>query len=110
AWFSGRGWRVRRHQAEMLDAADTGQHALLVADTGAGKTLAGFLPTLADFTPSRLGDRPVPDGLHTLYVSPLKALAHDVQRNLMAPIEDIGLLIRVETRSGDTPSDRKARQ
>ncbi|WP_309141091.1 ligase-associated DNA damage response DEXH box helicase [Novosphingobium sp. G106] len=110
AWFEGRGWRVRRHQSEMLEASDAGQHALLVADTGAGKTLAGFLPTLADFAPSRLADAPVPDGLHTLYVSPLKALAHDVQRNLMAPIEEIGLPIRVETRSGDTPSDRKARQ
>jgi ATP-dependent helicase Lhr and Lhr-like helicase len=110
AWFAGRGWRVRRHQTEMLAAADAGQHALLVADTGAGKTLAGFLPTLADFTPSRLDGAPLPEGLHTLYVSPLKALAHDVQRNLMAPIEEIGLPIRVETRSGDTPSDRKARQ
>lgn len=94
----------------MLSADDAGLHALLVADTGAGKTLAGFLPTLADFAPSRLGGAPVPDGLHTLYVSPLKALAHDVQRNLMAPVEEIGLPIRVETRSGDTPSDRKARQ
>ena len=110
AWFEGRGWRVRRHQSEMLEAADAGQHTLLIADTGAGKTLAGFLPTLADFTPSRLGGRAPPEGLHTLYVSPLKALAHDVQRNLMAPIEEIGLPIRVETRSGDTPSDRKARQ
>jgi ATP-dependent Lhr-like helicase len=109
-WFDARGWRVRRHQAEMLAAADAGEHALLVADTGAGKTLAGFLPTLADFTPSRLGGVKPAEGLHTLYVSPLKALAHDVQRNLMAPIDDLGLPIRVETRSGDTPSDRKARQ
>ncbi|HEY8604299.1 ligase-associated DNA damage response DEXH box helicase [Tsuneonella suprasediminis] len=109
-WFAGRGWRVRRHQAEMLDARDDGRHALLVADTGAGKTLAGFLPTLADFCPSRLDGAPVPEGLHTLYVSPLKALAHDVQRNLMAPIEEMDLPIRVETRSGDTPSDRKKRQ
>jgi len=108
AWFAGRGWQARRHQRAMLAVADAGQHALLVADTGAGKTLAGFLPTLADFAPSR-GAMP-PDGLHTLYVSPLKALAHDVQRNLMTPIEEIGLPIRVETRSGDTPSDRKARQ
>lgn len=109
-WFSGRGWRVRRHQEDMLAAADRGEHALLVADTGAGKTLAGFLPTLADFTPSRLGDASPPEGLHTLYVSPLKALAHDVQRNLIAPVEEMGLPIRVETRSGDTPSDRKKRQ
>ncbi len=94
----------------MLAASDAGRHALLVADTGAGKTLAGFLPTLAAFCPSRLEGKAPPDGLHTLYVSPLKALAHDVQRNLIAPIEEIGLPIRVETRSGDTPSDRKKRQ
>jgi ATP-dependent Lhr-like helicase len=108
AWFAGRGWRVRDHQAAMLAASDAGLHALLVADTGAGKTLAGFLPTLADFCPSR-GALP-DDGLHTLYVSPLKALAHDVQRNLLAPVEEMGLPIRIETRSGDTPSDRKRRQ
>jgi len=108
AWFAGRGWRVRRHQVEMLAASEAGRHALLVADTGAGKTLAGFLPTLAAFCPSR-GKLP-PDGLHTLYVSPLKALAHDVQRNLVAPVEEVGLPLRIETRSGDTPSDRKKRQ
>ena len=109
-WFAGRGWRVRRHQAEMLRVADAGRHALLVADTGAGKTLAGFLPTLADFTPSRLAGAGPPEGLHTLYVSPLKALAHDVQRNLVTPVEEMGLPIRIETRSGDTPSERKKRQ
>ena len=109
-WFTAQGWRVRSHQTGMLAAADAGQHALLVADTGAGKTLAGFLPTLAAFTPERLAGAPPPDGLHTLYVSPLKALAHDVQRNLLKPIADLALPIKVETRSGDTPSDRKARQ
>ena len=108
AWFAARGWRVRQHQSEMLAASEAGRHALLVADTGAGKTLAGFLPTLAAFCPSR-GALPE-DGLHTLYVSPLKALAHDVQRNLLTPVEEIGLPIRIETRSGDTPSDRKKRQ
>lgn len=101
---------MRRHQSEMLAADNAGDHALLVADTGAGKTLAGFLPTLAEFCPSRLDNRAPPEGLHTLYISPLKALAHDVQRNLLTPIEEIGLPIRVETRSGDTPSNRKARQ
>jgi len=83
---------------------------MLVADTGAGKTLAGFLPTLADFCPSRIEDGKPPEGLHTLYVSPLKALAHDVQRNLVTPVEEMGLDLRIETRSGDTPSDRKKRQ
>jgi len=86
----------------MLAAAR--QHRLLVATTGAGKTLSGFLPTLAALieTPH--------EGLHTLYVSPLKALAVDVQRNLLMPIEEMGLTITVETRTGDTPADRKARQ
>ncbi|MEE4204742.1 MAG: DEAD/DEAH box helicase, partial [Erythrobacter sp.] len=86
-WFAGRGWRIRRHQLEMLDKARAGRDALLVADTGAGKTLAGFLPTLCDFAPSALAGAAPPDGLHTLYVSPLKALAHDVKRNLLMPVE-----------------------
>ncbi len=107
-WFDVRDWRVRRHQSDMLAKAHEGRHALLVADTGAGKTLAGFLPTLCDFAPS--ASVPPEDGLHTLYVSPLKALAHDVKRNLLTPIEEIGLSIRVETRSGDTSSDSKRRQ
>jgi ATP-dependent Lhr-like helicase len=103
-WFADKGWQPRRHQLEMLAAARAGRNALLVAPTGAGKTLAGFLASLSDLieTPS--------DGLHTLYVSPLKALAVDVQRNLLTPIEEMGLPIRVETRTGDTPSDRKTRQ
>jgi ATP-dependent Lhr-like helicase len=103
-WFAGRGWRLRRHQLELLDAAQDGVHALLVAATGAGKTLAGFVPTIVDLIGNPC------EGLHTLYISPLKALAVDVQRNLLTPIEEMGLDIRVETRTGDTPSDRKARQ
>lgn len=88
----------------MLDIARRGGDALLVAATGSGKTLAGFLPTICD-----LIERPS-DCLHTLYVSPLKALGVDVQRNLLGPISEMGVDIRVETRSGDTPSNRKARQ
>ena len=109
-WFARRGWQIRRHQREMLAADRAGKHALLVADTGAGKTLAGFLPTLVDFCPSQRDCKATATGLHTLYVSPLKALATDVQRNLVTPVEEMGLAIRIETRSGDTPSDRKARQ
>ncbi len=109
-WFAGRDWRIRSHQTEMYSAALAGKHTMLVADTGAGKTLAGFLPTLADFCPSQFGDTPPADTLHTLYISPLKALAHDVQRNLVTPVAEMGLPLRIETRSGDTPSDRKRRQ
>jgi ATP-dependent Lhr-like helicase len=104
AWFAEKGWSPRRHQIEMLEAARAGRSALLVAPTGAGKTLAGFLATL-----SELVEHPT-DGLHTLYISPLKALAVDVQRNLLTPVAEMDLPIRVETRTGDTPSDRKARQ
>ncbi len=77
---------------------------MLIAPTGAGKTLAGFLPTLNDLIP-----RPQ-QGIHTLYLSPLKALAVDVARNLTDPINEMGVKISVETRTGDTPSHRKARQ
>ncbi|NJC34899.1 ATP-dependent Lhr-like helicase [Sphingomonas jejuensis] len=104
AWLQGRGWALRRHQRDMLAAAADRRHALLVAATGAGKTLSGFLPSIQS-----LIEQPR-DGLHTLYVSPLKALAVDVRRNLLAPIEEMGVDITVEARSGDTPSDRKARQ
>jgi ATP-dependent helicase Lhr and Lhr-like helicase len=103
-WFAAKGWAPRRHQLEMLAAAQAGRSALLVAPTGAGKTLAGFLPTLAE-----LVEQPS-DGLHTLYISPLKALAVDVQRNLLTPVAEMDLPIRVETRTGDTPAERKARQ
>ena len=104
-WFAQRGWRPRRHQLEMLAAARAGQHALLVAATGAGKTLAGFLPVLA--AAAEQGPRP---GLKAIYVSPLKALAADVERNLLLPIREAGLPLKVETRTGDTGSDAKKRQ
>ncbi|MFY8032190.1 MAG: DEAD/DEAH box helicase, partial [Devosia sp.] len=96
SWFAGKGWAVRPHQRDVLEATEAGASALLIAPTGAGKTLAGFLPTLND-----LAHAPR-QGIHTLYISPLKALAVDVQRNLMTPIEEIGLKIKVETRTGDT--------
>src|ERR1043165_4497280 len=104
SWFAAKGWAPRRHQLEMLDAARAGRSALLAAPTGAAKTTAGFLPSIVELT-----EAPT-DGLHSLYISPLKALAVDVQRNLLTPIEEMGLQIRVETRTGVTPSDRKARQ
>ncbi|WP_417725619.1 ligase-associated DNA damage response DEXH box helicase [Salipiger sp.] len=102
-WFDGRGWQVHPHQQAMLDRAGA-PCLLLIAPTGGGKTLAGFLPTLAE-----LAEDSAP-GLHTLYVSPLKALATDIRRNLLVPIEEAGLAIRVEDRTGDTPSSRKRRQ
>ena len=106
-WFATRNWRPHPHQLDLLARAqskESGTADLLIAPTGAGKTLAGFLPSLA-----ALHDAP-PDGLHTLYISPLKALAADIRRNLEAPIAEIGLPIRVEDRTGDTTSHARARQ
>jgi ATP-dependent Lhr-like helicase len=78
AWFAGRGWQPHEHQLALLDLDRRGRSALLVAPTGGGKTLAGFLPSLID-----LAEHPR-DGLHTLYVSPLKALAVDTRRRQSA--------------------------
>ncbi len=122
-WFAARGWAPRAHQLDLLAAARAGKSTLLIAPTGAGKTLAGFLPTLVELTEARAAPAkrkpPAPAGrtppprtspLHTLYISPLKALAVDIARNLEAPIAEMGLPIRVETRTGDTPASRRARQ
>ncbi|MDQ3125874.1 MAG: DEAD/DEAH box helicase, partial [Pseudomonadota bacterium] len=95
----------------MIAAARAGSHALLVAPTGGGKTLAGFLPSLVEL--AERGPRPAfgpGSGVHTLYLSPLKALTTDVERNLMTPIREIGLNIHVESRTGDTKQSKKQRQ
>jgi ATP-dependent Lhr-like helicase len=102
AWFAGRGWQIHPHQQAMLARA-TAPALLLVAPTGGGKTLAGFLPTLAECAGGHAG-------LHTIYVSPLKALAADIRRNLRAPVEEMALPIRIEDRTGDTSSTQKRRQ
>ncbi len=155
-WFAARGWSPRPHQLELLAKAREGRSALLIAPTGAGKTLAGFLPTLVELSgevsraqrpplPPRSGGEglgvgrlpegtmlasslphlPTPDpspprksasggerggGLHTLYISPLKALAVDIARNLETPVAEMRLPIRIETRTGDTPAARRQRQ
>jgi ATP-dependent Lhr-like helicase len=107
-WFAKRGWSPRAHQLAMVERAAAGRDALLIAPTGGGKTLAGFLPSLVE-----LSERPpanTPPGLHTLYISPLKALAVDVERNLLAPILEMGLPIVAESRTGDTGVARRQRQ
>ncbi len=102
-WFAARGWQVHPHQQALLDRADA-PATLLVAPTGGGKTLAGFLPSLVELA---AGDRP---GLHMLYISPLKALAADVRRNLTRPVEEMGLPVRIEDRTGDTSYTKRRRQ
>jgi ATP-dependent helicase Lhr and Lhr-like helicase len=105
AWFAARGWAPREHQLAIFAKAEAGENALLIAPTGAGKTLAGFLPSLVD-----IERRKGRGGLHTLYISPLKALAVDIARNLATPVEEMGLPIRLETRTGDTSPSKRQRQ
>ena len=110
-WFAEKGWWPRAHQLELLRRAEAGDSTLLIAPTGAGKTLAGFLPSLTDLT--RRGKIPPGSaftGIHTLYVSPLKALAVDIERNLMKPVEEMGLPVTIENRTGDTPVAKRQRQ
>ncbi|MCC6006703.1 MAG: ligase-associated DNA damage response DEXH box helicase [Rhodobacteraceae bacterium] len=100
AWFARRGWTPHPHQLALLAA---GGDRLLIAPTGGGKTLAGFLPALVDLADGRTG-------LHTLYVSPLKALAADIRRNLSVPVAELGLPVRIEDRTADTAARQKSRQ
>lgn len=106
-WFASRGWGPRPHQLALVEQASRGTSVLLVAPTGGGKTLAGFLPSLIALAllPARRTRV-----LHTLYISPLKALAVDVARNLEAPVAEMGLDVKIETRTGDTPAGRRQRQ
>ena len=108
AWFARRGWMPRDHQLEMVRTGLAGHHSLLIAPTGGGKTLAGFLPSLIEL--SERPPRNTPAGIHTLYISSLKALAVDVERNLIAPILEMGLKVVAESRTGDTGISRRARQ
>jgi ATP-dependent Lhr-like helicase len=102
-WFAAKGWSIHPHQQAMLDRADA-PALLLIAPTGGGKTLSGFLPTLIDLaqTPHT--------GMHTLYISPLKALAADIRRNLTTPVTEMALDIRIEERTGDTAASLRKRQ
>ncbi len=103
-WFQTKGWSAYPHQLEMIEQVQNGKSILLIAPTGAGKTLSGFLPSLIDLAQT------AHQGLHTLYLSPIKALAVDIARNLDTPISEMGLPISLETRTGDTPQAKRNRQ
>jgi ATP-dependent Lhr-like helicase len=118
-WFDARGWAPRAHQLDLLAKAREGRSVLLIAPTGGGKTLAGFLPTLVELqarsAPAKTLESTGRDlvrgqGLHTLYISPLKALAVDIARNLEIPVKEMGLRVKLETRTGDTPASKRQRQ
>ena len=101
-WFAAKGWSPHPHQRALL--AGQAASTLLIAPTGGGKTLAGFLPSLVE-----LSEGPH-QGMHTLYISPLKALASDIRRNLETPVREMGLDLRIEDRTGDTKQSQRQRQ
>ncbi|MBP2463358.1 MULTISPECIES: ligase-associated DNA damage response DEXH box helicase [unclassified Rhizobium] len=110
-WFAEKGWSPRAHQLELLARAQAGENMLLIAPTGAGKTLAGFMPSLTDLVMrGKIPPGSAFTGIHTLYISPLKALTVDIERNLMKPVTEMGLAVTVENRTGDTPQSKRQRQ
>jgi ATP-dependent Lhr-like helicase len=103
-WFASRGWRPHPYQRAMVDAFRRRHSTMLIAPTGGGKTLSGFLPSLIHIHETGA------QGIHTLYISPLKALANDIERNLTRPVSEMGLAVTLESRTGDTPAAKRARQ
>ena len=100
-WFANAFAEPTAVQAQAWPAIATGSHTLISAPTGSGKTLAAFLWGI-----DRLAADPLPDDdRHTrlVYISPLKALSYDIERNLRAPLRGIGADIEVAIRTGDTP-------
>src|SRR5436189_505169 len=106
-WFAGAFEAPTPAQERAWPAIASGEHVLISAPTGSGKTLAAFLWGL-----DRLAAAPLPDGerrTRLVYVSPLKALSYDIERNLRAPLRGIGGDVTVAIRTGDTPQrDRQA--
>lgn len=110
-WFAGKGWDIRPYQKKMVSAFVNQKSSLLIAPTGSGKTLSGFLPSLIDIHKLQRNSKTKKAiGLHTLYISPLKALTNDIHRNLMQPIEAISPDVTVASRTGDTTSYQRQQQ
>ena len=116
SWFTASLGAPTECQVQAWEAVAAGRHALVAAPTGSGKTLAGFLGAI-DALVRDSRQAPLPDATRVLYVSPLKALGNDVQKNLEAPLEGIDRMlaeagepasgIRAMVRTGDTPSSAR---
>ena len=105
-WLKKKGWSLYDHQIETLSLIKKGFDVILHAPTGGGKTIGGFMPSIDDFINNNYKSQE----FHTLYISPLKALTTDVKRNLLNPINDLKINIKVETRTSDTSTYNKAKQ
>ncbi|HWN38749.1 MAG TPA: DEAD/DEAH box helicase, partial [Gammaproteobacteria bacterium] len=117
-WFRGAFPGPTSVQLKAWDAIGSRQHTLISAPTGSGKTLAAFLGVI-DLLAKQAADGTLRDETQILYVSPLKALSNDIEKNLRAPLEGIGrefaagmlgeAPIRAAVRTGDTPQSERAR-
>jgi ATP-dependent Lhr-like helicase len=105
AWFASRGQTPFEFQEALWRAFWAGESGLLNATTGTGKTLAAWMGPLLEEPTS-----PVTPGIRVLWITPLRALARDLERALQEPLKSLGSTWRVEQRTGDTGSDRRARQ
>lgn len=117
AWFERTHGDPSECQAQGWPAIAAGQHTLIAAPTGSGKTLAAFLAAIDTLVRQGLEMR-LPDEVQVLYISPLKALSNDIQRNLQAPLQGVqaelavrglpSVPIRTVVRTGDTPASERA--
>ncbi len=118
AWFSGRFAEPTPAQAQAWPAIKSGGHALIAAPTGSGKTLAAFLAAIDELVRQGLEGR-LKDETQVVYISPLKALSNDIQRNLETPLAGIraalraqglpDIAIRTAVRTGDTSAGERDR-
>ncbi len=115
-WFRNQFGEPTAAQAQAWPAIRAGRHTLISAPTGSGKTLAAFYSAIDSLVQQGL-DNQLEDGVQILYVSPLKALSNDIQRNLEAPLDGIAeqlhlcgeppVDIKVAVRTGDTPASER---
>src|SRR5579885_3530655 len=99
-WFTSAFAEPTPAQAQAWPAIASGEHVLISAPTGSGKTLAAFLWGIDRLSALQEDREP---GVRLVYVSPLKALSYDIDRNLRAPLRGIGADLKVAVRTGDTP-------
>jgi len=109
-WFDSRGWKPWPFQEHAWDASLAGKSGLVQVATGAGKTFAAYFGPLATVIDQCRASGDGVEGLRVLYITPLRAVSRDVELALKTPVEELGLPITVETRTGDTKASVRAKQ
>ena len=103
-WFKEKGWSFYDYQIKALKAINQNKDILITSPTGSGKTLAGLLPTILE------SDKFKKNNLYTIFISPLKSLSYDIERNLLIPINECDLNLTISVRTGDTTTYTKTKQ